>query len=102
MRRLDGRVCVVNGAASVLGLAVAHRSALETDLDTWRRVQDANLTTVFLSCKHGVRHLRQTEPAGGSVINAASVLADIGAATTPIAVPEVPVTVNQDLKAFFS
>jgi NAD(P)-dependent dehydrogenase (short-subunit alcohol dehydrogenase family) len=143
MKRLDGRVCVVTGAASVLGQAVADRfageggtvigvdvlkhtvgelcleadlidesqvesvykqvvrqygrldviynntglmdaadrSALQTDLDTWRRVQDANLTSVFLSCKHGIPYLQRTEPSGGSVINAASFLADIGAAT---------------------
>jgi Enoyl-(Acyl carrier protein) reductase len=32
------------------------RSALDTSLETWRRVHDANLTSIFLSCKHGVRH----------------------------------------------
>ena len=52
--------------------------ALDTSLETWRRVHDANLTSIFLSCKHGIRHLLQTDPAGGSVINAASFLADIG------------------------
>jgi NAD(P)-dependent dehydrogenase (short-subunit alcohol dehydrogenase family) len=57
------------------------RSALATELDTWRRVQDANLTTMFLSCKHGIKQLMDTEPAGGSVINAASFLAEVGAAT---------------------
>jgi NAD(P)-dependent dehydrogenase (short-subunit alcohol dehydrogenase family) len=59
----------------------ADHSALDLDLDTWRRVQDANLTSIFLACKHGVRRLLDTEPAGGAVINAASFLADIGAAT---------------------
>jgi NAD(P)-dependent dehydrogenase (short-subunit alcohol dehydrogenase family) len=48
------------------------RSALDTSLQTWRRVHDANLTSIFLSCKHGIRYLRSTEPAGGSVINATS------------------------------
>ena len=61
------------------------RSALDTSLQTWRRVHDANLTSIFLSCKHGIRYLRSTEPAGGSVINAASFLADIGAATAQMA-----------------
>lgn len=141
--RLTGRVCVVNGAASTIGQAIAERftregatvvgadkaahsvgelvvqadlaeesqvasmyeqvvnrygrldviynnmglmdrgdgSALDTSLDTWRRVHDANLTSVFLCCKHGIRHLLGTDPAGGSVINAASFLAEIGAAT---------------------
>lgn len=58
----------------------ADHSALDLDLDTWRRVQDANLTSIFLACKHGVRRLLDTE-AGGAVVNAASFLADIGAAT---------------------
>jgi NAD(P)-dependent dehydrogenase (short-subunit alcohol dehydrogenase family) len=145
--RLAGRVCVVNGAASDIGQAVARRfaseggavagvdkarhrvgdhvvqadltdesqveamyeevvrrygrldviynnmglmdrgdrSALDTSLETWRRVLDANLTNIFLSCKHGIRHLRTTDPAGGSVINAASFLADVGAATAQMA-----------------
>ena len=61
------------------------RSALEISLPTWRRVHDANLTSIFLSCKHGIPHLLDTDPAGGSVINAASFLADIGAATAQMA-----------------
>lgn len=58
------------------------RSALETSLDAWRRVQDANLTSVFLCCKHGIPHLLQT--GGGSVINTASFVAVMGAATSQI------------------
>jgi NAD(P)-dependent dehydrogenase (short-subunit alcohol dehydrogenase family) len=61
------------------------RSALDTSLQTWRRVLDANLTSIFLSCKHGIRQLRNTDPSGGSVINAASFLAEIGAATAQMA-----------------
>jgi NAD(P)-dependent dehydrogenase (short-subunit alcohol dehydrogenase family) len=141
--RFAGKVCVVNGAASVIGQAVTGRfareggtvvgvdqaahtagdlalqadltdeaqveamyaqvverygrldviynnmglmdradhSVLDLDLDTWRRVQDSNLTSVFLACKHGVQRLLDTEPGGGAVVNAASFLADIGAAT---------------------
>jgi NAD(P)-dependent dehydrogenase (short-subunit alcohol dehydrogenase family) len=144
---LTGKVCVVNGAASAIGQAVAKRfasegavvvgvdkvehsvgeqamradltdepqvqamydrvvreygrldviynnmglmdagdhSALDTSLETWRRVHDVNLTSIFLSCKYGVPHLRDTEPAGGSVINAASFLAAVGSATAPMA-----------------
>lgn len=58
------------------------RSALQTSLDAWRRVQDANLTSVFLCCKHGIPHLLQT--GGGSVINTASFVAVLGAATSQI------------------
>lgn len=48
-------------------------------------MQDANLTSIFLSCKHVIPYLRDTDPAGGSVINAASFLAGIGAATAQMA-----------------
>lgn len=59
----------------------ADSTLLATEVDTWRRVQDANLTSVFLSCKHAVPHLLATEPAGGAIVNAASFLAEVGAAT---------------------
>jgi NAD(P)-dependent dehydrogenase (short-subunit alcohol dehydrogenase family) len=57
-------------------------SALETSLDTWQRVQDVNLRGVFLCCKHGIPHL--LESGGGSVINTASFVAVMGAATSQI------------------
>jgi NAD(P)-dependent dehydrogenase (short-subunit alcohol dehydrogenase family) len=56
------------------------RSALETDLEAWQRVQDVNLTSVFLCCKHGIPHL--LAGGGGSVINTASFVAVMGAATS--------------------
>ena len=37
-------------------------SALDTSLETWSRVQTANLTSVFLCCKHGIPHLLANEP----------------------------------------
>ena len=57
-------------------------SATETSLEAWRRVQDANLTSVFLCCKHGIPHLLET--GGGSVINTASFVAVLGAAVSQI------------------
>src|SRR5260370_12745879 len=60
-------------------------SALNTTLETWERVQSTNLTTVFLCCKHGIPHLLNNDPAGGSVINTASFLAVMGAATAQMA-----------------
>jgi NAD(P)-dependent dehydrogenase (short-subunit alcohol dehydrogenase family) len=57
-------------------------SVLATDPDTWWRVLDANLTSVFLCCKHGIPHL--LERGGGSVINTASSVAVMGAATSQI------------------
>ncbi len=60
-------------------------SALNTTLATWERVQAANVTTVFLCCKHGIPHLLDNNSAGGSVINTASFLAVMGAATAQMA-----------------
>jgi NAD(P)-dependent dehydrogenase (short-subunit alcohol dehydrogenase family) len=60
-------------------------SVLETSLEAWRRVQDVNLTSVFLCCKHGIPHLLDNDlPARGSVINTASFVAILGAATSQI------------------
>ena len=57
-------------------------SILETDERAWQRVQDVNLKGVFLCCKHGIPHL--LERGGGSVINVASFVAVLGAATSQI------------------
>jgi NAD(P)-dependent dehydrogenase (short-subunit alcohol dehydrogenase family) len=59
-------------------------SVLETTLEAYQRVQDANLTSVFLCCKHGIPHLLENDPAGGSVINTASFVAVMGAATSQV------------------
>jgi NAD(P)-dependent dehydrogenase (short-subunit alcohol dehydrogenase family) len=57
-------------------------SVLDTSLEAWHRVQDVNLKAVFLCCKHGIPHL--LEAGGGSVINTASFVAVMGAATSQI------------------
>ena len=57
-------------------------SILETDVEAWQRVQDVNTKGVFLCCKHGIPHL--LERGGGSVINVASFVAILGAATSQI------------------
>jgi NAD(P)-dependent dehydrogenase (short-subunit alcohol dehydrogenase family) len=57
-------------------------SVLDTELDAWERVQQANLRSVFLCCKHGIPHLLAA--GGGSVINTASFVAVMGAATSQI------------------
>jgi NAD(P)-dependent dehydrogenase (short-subunit alcohol dehydrogenase family) len=60
-------------------------SVLETTLEAWERVQSVNLRSVFLCCKHGIPHLLENEgPARGSVINTASFVAVMGAATSQI------------------
>jgi NAD(P)-dependent dehydrogenase (short-subunit alcohol dehydrogenase family) len=58
-------------------------SVLDTAYDAWQRVQDVNLKSVFLCCKHGIPHLLENE-GGGSVINTASFVAVMGAATSQI------------------
>ena len=144
MGRLDGKVCVITGAAGGIGSATAERfaeegaivvgvdlrddspgdlalavdvtdeaavaemyeeveakygridvlfnnagispsddaSVLDTSLEAWQRVNDVNLKSVFLCCKHGIPHL--IEKGGGSVINTASFVAVMGAATSQI------------------
>jgi NAD(P)-dependent dehydrogenase (short-subunit alcohol dehydrogenase family) len=57
-------------------------SVLDTSVDAWQRVQDVNAKGVFLCCKHGIPYL--LERGGGSVINVASFVALLGAATSQI------------------
>ena len=57
-------------------------SILDTDADAWQRVQDVNTKGVFLCCKHGIPYL--LDRGGGSVINVASFVALMGAATSQI------------------
>jgi NAD(P)-dependent dehydrogenase (short-subunit alcohol dehydrogenase family) len=57
-------------------------SILDTDLDAWQRVQDVNLKSVYLCCKFGIPYL--LERGGGSIINTASFVAVLGAATSQI------------------
>ena len=57
-------------------------SILVTETDAWQRVQDVNTKGVFLCCKHGIPYL--LERGGGSVINVASFVAILGAATSQI------------------
>ncbi len=54
----------------------------ETTLEAWQRVQDVNVRSVFLCCKHGIPHLQAA--GGGSVINTASFVAVMGAAVSQI------------------
>jgi NAD(P)-dependent dehydrogenase (short-subunit alcohol dehydrogenase family) len=57
-------------------------SILETELDAWRRVQEVNLTSVYLCSKAALTHM--VEQGSGSIINTASFVAVMGAATSQI------------------
>jgi len=58
-------------------------SVLDTDLATWNRVIEVNLTSIFLCCKYGIPYLLRG--GGGSVINTSSLVARIGSAVSQIA-----------------
>ncbi|MEV1240731.1 3-oxoacyl-ACP reductase [Nonomuraea sp. NPDC050022] len=57
-------------------------SILETGIEAWRRVQEVNLTSVYLCCKHAIPYMRRQGK--GSIINTASFVAVMGSATSQI------------------
>jgi NAD(P)-dependent dehydrogenase (short-subunit alcohol dehydrogenase family) len=57
-------------------------SILTTGIDAWRRVQEVNLTSVYLCCKYVIPHMLAAGK--GSIINTASFVAVLGAATSQI------------------
>jgi NAD(P)-dependent dehydrogenase (short-subunit alcohol dehydrogenase family) len=58
-------------------------SILTTGIEAWRRVQEVNLTSVYLCCQAVLPHMRRA--GRGSIINTASFVAVMGAATSQIA-----------------
>jgi NAD(P)-dependent dehydrogenase (short-subunit alcohol dehydrogenase family) len=76
-----GRLDVLfNNAGVMLG---ADDDALATDEDTWDATMAVNAKGVFLGCKYGIPALRRA--GGGSIVNTASFVAKLGAATPQVA-----------------
>jgi NAD(P)-dependent dehydrogenase (short-subunit alcohol dehydrogenase family) len=57
-------------------------SILSTGVDAWRRVQEVNLTSVYLCCKHVIPYMQRQGK--GSIINTASFVAVMGSATSQV------------------
>jgi NAD(P)-dependent dehydrogenase (short-subunit alcohol dehydrogenase family) len=57
-------------------------SILTTDLEAWLRVQEVNLTSVYLCCKAVLPYMLKQQK--GSIINTASFVAVMGSATSQI------------------
>jgi len=88
-----GRIDVIYNNAGLID--TADRSALETSTEVWNRVFTANLTTTWLSCKHGIPCMLRNDPCNGSVINTASFLAGMGAASAQMAFSAAKAAVAQ-------
>lgn len=76
-----GRLDVLFNNAGIMD--PADDDAVRTDEEVWDRTMAVNLKGVFLGCKHGIPALRRA--GGGSVINTASFVAVLGAATPQLA-----------------
>jgi NAD(P)-dependent dehydrogenase (short-subunit alcohol dehydrogenase family) len=57
-------------------------SILTTGIEAWRRVQEVNLTSVYLGCQAVLPHMRRA--GRGSIINTASFVATLGSATSQV------------------
>jgi len=57
-------------------------SIVDTDIEAWQRVQQVNLTSVYLCSRHAIIHMRRQGK--GSIINTASFVAVMGSATSQI------------------
>jgi NAD(P)-dependent dehydrogenase (short-subunit alcohol dehydrogenase family) len=75
LERHGGLDVVFNGAG-ISGRRFGDGPVEDIPLEGWNAVMDANLTSVFLVCKHAVPALRAR--GGGAIVNLASVLGLVG------------------------
>jgi NAD(P)-dependent dehydrogenase (short-subunit alcohol dehydrogenase family) len=76
-----GRLDVLFNNAGIMDSA--DDDAMKTPESVWEKTLAINLKGVFLGCKHGIPALRRA--GGGSIVNTASFVALLGAATPQIA-----------------
>jgi NAD(P)-dependent dehydrogenase (short-subunit alcohol dehydrogenase family) len=79
--RTYGRLDVLFNNAGVM--LSTDDDALGTDEETWDATMNVNAKGVFLGCKYGIPALRRA--GGGSIVNTASFVAKLGAATSQVA-----------------
>ncbi len=79
--RAFGKLDVLFNNAGIMDSA--DDDATKTSEEVWEKTLAINLKGVFLGCKHGIPALRRA--GGGSVINTASFVAFVGAATPQLA-----------------
>jgi NAD(P)-dependent dehydrogenase (short-subunit alcohol dehydrogenase family) len=76
-----GRLDVLFNNAGIM--LAADGDAVDTGEGTWATTMDVNAKGVFLGCKYGIPALRRA--GGGSIVNTASFVARLGAATPQLA-----------------
>jgi NAD(P)-dependent dehydrogenase (short-subunit alcohol dehydrogenase family) len=79
--RVFGRLDVLFNNAGVM--LPADGDALSTDESVWHTTMEINAKGVFLGCKYGIPALRRA--GGGAIVNTASFVALMGAATPQVA-----------------
>jgi NAD(P)-dependent dehydrogenase (short-subunit alcohol dehydrogenase family) len=78
MPRLAGKIALVTGAASGIGLNVLDNNAVITGFEDWHAVLATNLDGVFPSRKHAIRAMRLHGTDGGLLAGTAAPLRPVG------------------------
>ena len=81
LTRRRGEACELPGMVGTMTIA-DDASILDTGIEAWRKVQEVNLTSVYYCCKYAIPYMQKQGK--GSIINTASFVAVMGAATSQI------------------